>query len=394
MVTEHFQREDVAVRPDVLTREVVSDILRADAQGSLADRRRSVGGANGRLMAPQRGRAFGAQDASDHVGERTACETLGGRSEAMQNVYRLIGRVAHTEASVLVTGESGTGKELVAQTIHSLSRRRAGPFLAVNCGALAPTLIESELFGHEKGSFTGADRRRLGYFERADGGTLFLDEITEMPAELQVKLLRVLEAGAVTRVGATEATRIDVRILAASNRDPLEAVARNVLREDLFYRLNVFPIHLPPLRNRGADVTLLAQYFLDQLNARESSAKRFAPCALERLQASAWPGNVRELKNVVERAAILADEWIEAFDLPTSKAAEAIVDSDESVLRIKIGTPLAEVERRLILATLAALSSNKGRTAVALGISLKTLYNRLNMYQGHGQNERPQAASV
>jgi DNA-binding NtrC family response regulator len=314
---------------------------------------------------------------------------LGGRSEPMQSVYRLIQRVAATDASVFVTGESGTGKELVAQTIHELSARRARPCIAVNCGALSPTLIESELFGHEKGSFTGADRRKLGYFERADGGTLFLDEISEMPLDLQVKLLRVLEAGTVTRVGATEAMRIDVRILAASNRDPVESVAKNLLREDLFYRLNVFPIHLPPLRERGADVTLLAQHFLDQLNARQGSAKRFSPSALAKMQAAAWAGNVRELKNVVERAAILADDVIDPDDLPTLKSADLIPDGEESLLRVRVGSPLAEVERRLILATLAALGGNKGRTAEALGISLKTLYNRLNMYQGHGQNERP-----
>jgi two-component system, NtrC family, response regulator AtoC len=314
---------------------------------------------------------------------------LGGRSEPMQSVYRLIQRVAATDASVFVTGESGTGKELVAQTIHELSARRARPCIAVNCGALSPTLIESELFGHEKGSFTGADRRKLGYFERADGGTLFLDEISEMPLDLQVKLLRVLEAGTVTRVGATEAMRIDVRILAASNRDPVESVAKNLLREDLFYRLNVFPIHLPPLRERGADVTLLAQHFLDQLNARQGSAKRFSPSALAKMQAAAWAGNVRELKNVVERAAILADDVIDPDDLPTLKSADLIPDGEESLLRVRVGSPLAEVERRLILATLAALGGNKGRTAEALGISLKTLYNRLNMYQGHGHNERP-----
>ena len=325
----------------------------------------------------------------DHLRELGHFGALGGRSEPMQRVYALIQRVAETEASVFVTGESGTGKELVAETIHNLSRRRARPFLAVNCGSLSPTLIESELFGHEKGSFTGADRRRIGYFERANGGSLFLDEITEMPLELQVKLLRVLESGAVTRVGATAATPVDVRILAAANRDPLEAVEKGTLREDLFYRLNVFPIHLPPLRQRGADISLLAQNFLDQLNAREGSAKRFAPRALERLQASSWPGNVRELKNVVERAAILGDELIGPDDLPLPKAADAIVEGEERMLRVKVGSRLADVERRLIVATLEALGGNKGKAAEVLGISLKTLYNRLNMYQGHGHNERP-----
>ena len=325
----------------------------------------------------------------DHLRELGHFGAIGGRSEPMQKVYALIQRVAETEASVFVTGESGTGKELVAATIHRQSRRRARPFLAVNCGSLSPTLIESEMFGHEKGSFTGADRRRIGYFERANGGTLFLDEITEMPLELQVKLLRVLETGAVTRVGATESTPVDVRILAASNRDPLSAVEKGALREDLFYRLNVFPIHLPPLRERGADISLLAQDFLDQLNAREGSAKRFTPDALAQLQASPWPGNVRELKNVVERAAILADEVIDRDDLPLAKPADAIADGESSVLRVKVGSRLADVERRLILATLAAVGGNKAKAAELLGISLKTLYNRVNMYQGHGHNDRP-----
>ena len=325
-----------------------------------------------------------------HLSELGHFGALNGRSEPMRTVYGLIQRVAETEASVFVTGESGTGKELVAETIHALSRRSERPFLAVNCGSLAPTLIESEFFGHEKGSFTGADRRRIGYFERADGGTLFLDEITEMPLELQVKLLRVLETGAVTRVGATEATTVDVRILAASNRNPLEAVATGLLREDLFYRLNVFPIELPPLRERGADLSLLAQHFLDQVNARDGSAKRFGVGALACLQGCAWPGNVRELRNVVERAAILADEVIDSGDLPTLKRTDAIVEGDESVVRVKVGTRLAEVERRLILATLEALGGNKAKTAERLGVSLKTLYNRLNMYQGHGHHERPE----
>jgi two-component system, NtrC family, response regulator AtoC len=325
-----------------------------------------------------------------HLSELGHFGTLNGRCEPMRRVYGLIQRVAETEASVFVTGESGTGKELVAETIHALSRRCTRPFLAVNCGSLAPTLIESELFGHEKGSFTGADRRRVGYFERANGGTLFLDEITEMPLELQVKLLRVLETGAVTRVGATETTPVDVRILAASNRDPLEAVAQGTLREDLFYRLNVFPIELPPLRRRGGDISLLAQHFLDGLNARDGTAKQFTPEALARMQAYVWPGNVRELRNVVERAAILADELIESGDLPALKSTEAPAESDEGLIQMKVGTRLADVERRMILATLEALGGNKTRTAERLGISLKTLYNRVNMYQGHGHHERPE----
>jgi DNA-binding NtrC family response regulator len=325
----------------------------------------------------------------EHLRELGRFGPLVGRSEAMQNVYTLIQRVAPVDAAVLVTGESGTGKELVAESIHRLSGRRTRPFLAVNCGAVSPALIESELFGHEKGSFTGADRRRLGFFERADGGTLFLDEITEMPLDLQVRLLRVLEARAVTRVGATEAIPVDVRIVAASNRDPLEAVKNGTLREDLLYRLNVFPIHLPPLRTRGADVPLLAQHFLDRINAKQGTAKRFTPRALARMQDAPWPGNVRELKNVVERAAILANESIDLEALPTLKASEPIIDAGDDALRVKVGSTLADVERQLILSTLAAFDGHKGRTAETLGNSLKTLYNRLNVYQGHGQRERP-----
>jgi DNA-binding NtrC family response regulator len=307
---------------------------------------------------------------------------LVGRSEPMQKVYELIERVAPTDASVFVTGESGTGKELVAETVHLLSRRRGKPFVAVNCGAISPTLIESELFGHEKGSFTGADRRRAGYFERADGGTLFLDEITEMPHELQVKLLRVLEVGAVTRVGATDVTAVNVRVLAASNRDPAEAVSKGRLREDLLYRLNVFPIELPPLRTRGEDSALLAEHFLEQVNSREGSRKRFSARALARLQALPWPGNVRELKNVVERAAILADVTIEAETLPLPHADVPL--AEDATLHVKVGTPLAEIERRVILSTLESLDGNKRRTAEVLGISLKTLYNRLNVYEAQG----------
>ncbi len=303
-----------------------------------------------------------------------------GRSEPMQKVYELIERVGPTDASVFVTGESGTGKELVAETVHRLSRRAAKPLLAVNCGAMSPTLIESELFGHEKGAFTGADRRREGYFERANGGTLFLDELTEMPLDLQIKLLRVLEAGVVTRVGATEPIEVDVRVIAASNRDPMAVVADGNLREDLFYRLNVFPIALPPLRERGADVALLAEHFLAALNAREGSAKHFTSAALERLGAMAFPGNVRELKNVVERSAILADERIDVDAFPGSAAAQPEPE-EPSTLQVRVGTSLAEAERRLILATLASVGDDKKRAAKILGISLKTLYNRLNVYE-------------
>jgi DNA-binding NtrC family response regulator len=302
-----------------------------------------------------------------------------GRSAAMQAVYDLIARVAPTQATVFITGESGTGKELVAQTIHRLSTRRGKPMVALNCGAISPTLIESELFGHERGSFTGADRRRAGYFEEAAGGTLFLDEISEMPIELQVKLLRVLETESVTRVGASEPIRVDVRVIAASNRDPRKAVEEGTLREDLLYRLNVFPIHLPPLRERTGDVELLADHFLEELNEREGTTKRFSAAAIDRLCALAWPGNVREIKNVVERAAILADTTIEPAALPEVQGGHAPQTTD-ATLQLRVGTSIAEVERRLILATLGQLEGDKKRAAEVLGISLKTLYNRLNVY--------------
>jgi len=309
-----------------------------------------------------------------------------GRSKSMQEVYDLVARVAPTEATVLITGESGTGKELVAETLHRLSRRRGRPFLAVNCGAMSPTLIESELFGHEKGSFTGADRRRKGYFEQAAGGTLLLDEITEMPVELQVKLLRVLETGRLLRVGGTENVEVDVRVVAASNRSPEEAVSDGSLREDLFYRLNVFPIGLPPLREREGDVELLAESFLEELNQAEGAQKRWSRAAVRRLRSLPWTGNVRELKNAVHRAFILSDEEIVADTLPDEGASPGPApDQGGRELRVAVGASIAEVERRLILATLEELEGDKRRAAETLGISLKTLYNRLNVYRARAE---------
>jgi len=312
---------------------------------------------------------------------------LVGRSQAMQPVYDLLSRVAPTRASVLLTGESGTGKELAAETIHRLSRRSDGAFLAVNCGAITQTLIDSELFGHEKGSFTGADRSRQGYFEHAQGGSLFLDEITEMPLESQVKLLRVLETSKLMRVGGSEALDVDVRVIAATNRDPLQAIHDGKLREDLYYRLNVFPIALPPLRERGEDVEMLAEHFLELHNAREKTRKKLAPDARARLHAYGWPGNVRELKNAIERSAILADETINAELLPEpgSPAPSSTGGATGSMLQIRVGSSLEDIERRLILATLHELSGDKKRAADILGISLKTLYNRLNLYEAAGQ---------
>ncbi len=301
---------------------------------------------------------------------------LVGASAPMQKVYDLIGCVAATDASILISGETGTGKELVAETIHSLSRRNKGAFLAVNCGALSANLIESELFGHERGSFTGADRMHKGYFERAHGGTLFLDEITEA-TDIQVRLLRALETSAITRVGGTERIKVDVRIVAATSRRVEEAVAAGKLREDLYYRLNVFPIQLPPLRERGDDVELLAEKYLSELNAAEGTAKHFTRACLDRLHRHSWPGNVRELQNVVRRAFILAKENVGVDSLPLAVSDEMAATS----LVTRVGTPIAEMERRLILATLEHCDGDKKRTAGVLKISLKTLYNRLNEYK-------------
>jgi DNA-binding NtrC family response regulator len=312
-----------------------------------------------------------------------------GNSTAMQEVYDQISRVAPTAASVLLVGESGTGKELAAQTVHELSLRRKHPFVAVNCGAISPNLIESEMFGHERGSFTGADRQHKGYFERANGGTLFLDEITEMPIELQVKLLRVLETGVFMRVGTTKEIETDVRLVAATNRDPEEAVLDGKLRLDLYHRLNVFPLHLPPLRDRGKDVELLAQGFLDDLNQRYSTNKTFPPESREALAAYGWPGNVRELKNYVQRAYIMAGaESINTAAVPLQISLSK--PSPGTSVTIPFGTSLAEADKQLILATLEQCGGVKTRAAEILGISLKTLYNRLVEY---GDSAKAEAAA-
>ncbi|WP_395704310.1 sigma-54-dependent transcriptional regulator [Aquabacterium sp.] len=246
-----------------------------------------------------------------------------GVSEAMQRIARQIERVAPTALTVLISGESGTGKEVVARALHAASRRRDKPMLALNCGAIAPSLVESELFGHERGSFTGAERQHRGFFERADGGTLFLDEVTEMSPALQVKLLRVLESGRIQRVGATQDQACDVRLIAATNRSPQRAVAEGRLRADLYYRLCVFPIELPPLRARLDDVPPLAEHFLAQVGAQEGRVKRFTPQALARLASCCWPGNVRELRNVVQRAYVMAEgDSIDEYALPPVPARQ------------------------------------------------------------------------
>jgi two-component system, NtrC family, response regulator HydG len=301
-----------------------------------------------------------------------------GASEPMLALYEMMNRVAPTDATVFLIGESGTGKDLAAQTLHHLSRRSKGPFLPLNCGAISPTLIESELFGHERGSFTGAARRHKGYFERAHGGTLFLDEISEMPIELQVKLLRVLETGVVARIGGDQPVEVDVRVFAATNRDPQKAVKEGKLREDLLYRLSVFPIHMPPLRERGSDIELLSTCFLANLNERHGTSKAFTDEATERLRGHSWPGNVRELKNVIHRAFIMAEQEICPRCLPRELGGDA---GALRSLHFQVGTSIAEVERRLIMATLEMHGGNKRKTADVLGVSLKTLYNRLNTYR-------------
>ncbi len=329
------------------------------------------------------------RDLRNEVGElRDELRELGhfgplvGRSPAMKQVFDLIERVAPTRATVLLLGESGAGKEVAAETVHRMSARARERFLAINCGAVSPNVIESELFGHEKGSFTGADKVRRGYFEEAGGGTLFLDEITEMSPELQVKLLRVLETGSVTRVGGSEAISVDVRLIAATNRDPEKAVRDGRLREDLYYRLNVFPISIPPLRDRIEDLEPLAVHFLAAFNAREGAQRRWAPEALRRLRDYSWPGNVRELRNVVDRAAILSEDVIRDPALPQAgpPAESAASAGQEGRISVALGEPLEAVERRVILATLDRLGGDKKEAARQLGISLKTLYNRLNVY--------------
>ncbi len=316
---------------------------------------------------------------------------LVGRSPPMQEVYDKIARVAPTEATVLLMGESGTGKEIVARTIHDLSRRRKQPFLAINCGAISANLIENEMFGHERGSYTGADRQHKGYFEQADGGTLFLDEITEMPLELQVKLLRVLETGTLMRIGTTRAVATDVRIIAATNRDPREAVRAGKLREDLYHRLNVFPLEIAPLRARGDDIELIAHHFLAEMNEACGTRKKFAPGAIARMKQYPWPGNVRELKNYIHRVFIMAGE--EGLEGPTLDAEPgpirgASASPSTPSITVPLGTPLSVVARELILSTLEHCGGERKRTAEMLGICTKTLYNRLREYGVREEHSR------
>ncbi|KVE91520.1 sigma-54 interaction domain-containing protein [Burkholderia vietnamiensis] len=308
---------------------------------------------------------------------------LFGRSQTIQDLLHKISRVAATRVSVLVVGESGAGKDIVARLIHDMSPRRRGPFVPVNCGAIPKDLAESHLFGHEKGSFTGAVAQHVGMFEAARGGTLFLDEIAEMPAELQVKLLRTLETNTIMRVGGHEPIPLDVRIVAATHHDPVDAVRSGRLREDLFYRIATIALHVPALRQREDDVGNIAVQIIDRLNARHRTRKRLSMQAMKALRAYTWPGNVRELRNALERAFILADEQIE-LQLPRRQPPREEVR--HNAMTLHIGATLAHTQQRFIVASLRHFNGDKPRTAKALGISLKTLYNRLALLPEHERN--------
>lgn len=306
-----------------------------------------------------------------------------GTSSSMKSLYDLMSQVGPSAASVLIVGESGTGKEMVARTLHDLSPRREGEFVAVNCAAIPETLLESEIFGHERGSFTGAEGRRRGLFELADGGTLFLDEVAEMAPATQAKLLRVIEERSFRRVGGAEEIRVDVRVLAATNRDPREALDEGNLREDLYYRLNVFTLEVPPLRERVDDVRLLAESFIHDFNERDAKSLRgIDEDALVALESYRWPGNVRELRNVIERAVIVArGETLSLKDLPPSVSEPQPPASSGDGLELPVGTTVEEAEKNLILKTLESTGQNKTRAAEILGISLKTLHNKLKKYR-------------
>jgi DNA-binding NtrC family response regulator len=339
------------------------------------------------------GEARRSDPGSPHAGESRVAGLqsyglLYGSSAIMLELYAQIERVARTDATALIVGESGTGKELVARTIHAQSERRDGPFIAVNCGAIPDELIEAELFGHEKGSFTGALQARDGHFEHARGGTLFLDEVTEMSLLHQVKLLRALETGEYYPVGSNEAIRGDVRIIAATNRDPVAAVKENALREDLMYRLAVFPLRTPPLRERERDRELLAQLFLAELNAENGAQKVLSKRALETVRNWSWPGNVRELKNAVYRAFILAEKMVEiAHPQLVPRVKKPVTQGD--AMSVWIGTPLADAQKQIILGTLKYCGGDKRLAARTLGVSLKTLYNRLGSYGAEDGDTSP-----
>ena len=315
--------------------------------------------------------------------DKGALGLLVGSSAPMQEIFRLIEMVAPSTAAVLITGASGTGKELVARTIHDLSPRRNKPFVPINCAAIPETLIESEIFGHEKGAFTGALERRTGCFELAEGGTLLLDEIGEMPVGTQAKLLRVLEDGKFRRLGSKVETAVDVRVLAATNKVPDDAVAAGELREDLYYRLNVFSIRMPALREHKEDIRELAKSLLTDMNQKHNrSVSDVSEAVLNIFQSYAWPGNVRELRNTLERAVIVCDTGlIETKHLPPGFGQSVkVVVNDPDAVHLGVGTTVEEAEKLLILKTLQATNNNKTRAAEILGISLKTLHNKLKEY--------------
>jgi DNA-binding NtrC family response regulator len=309
-----------------------------------------------------------------------------GSSKPMREIFGLIEQIAPSNVSVLITGESGTGKELVARTLHDLSPRKSRPFVAVNCAAIPETLIESEIFGHEKGAFTGAAERRAGCFELANGGTLLLDEIGEMPSGTQAKLLRVLEERKLRRLGARSEQEVDVRVLAATNRDPARAVELGHLRADLYYRLNVFNIALPPLREHMEDLPAMAEAMLEQMNQKHNRrVSGLAASMLTRLMAFDWPGNGRELRNTIERAVILCADGapLDAGHLPSGFGrAQSLAPPafDAGMVQLSVGTTVEEAERQLILRTLEATGQNRTRAAEILGVSLKTMHNKLKEY--------------
>ncbi len=319
------------------------------------------------------------QGGVEQLGIRRHFGVLIGESPAMRELYNMIDRVAESRANVLIQGPSGAGKELVAKAIHNASECD-GAFVAANCGAIPTDLIASELFGHEKGAFTGAVSRKIGLFERANGGTLFLDEVTEMPLDLQPNLLRVLETGKVVRVGGSEEIDVKCRVLSATNRSREDLASKRYLREDIYFRLAVFPIELVPLQKRPEDIPLLAQAFVDELNQEQGTNYQLTEPALKRLQQYSWPGNVRELRHAIQRAFILSDFETETLRLPDDLGSPFSQESKAPAM-LQAGSTIQEVEKELILATVKATDGDKPKAAEMLGISLKTLYNRLNQYQ-------------
>jgi len=310
---------------------------------------------------------------------------LVGASKPMQDVMRIVEMAAPSSASVLITGETGSGKEIVARTVHKLSPRAGGPFVAINCSAIPESLMESEIFGHERGAFTGAAERRIGCFELADGGTLLLDEIGEMPAPTQAKLLRVLEDRKVRRLGSKVETPVDVRVVAATNKDPEQAVSSGQLRQDLYFRLNVFHIQLPPLREHKDDIPLLTEHILRDINIKHGkTVKGVGAEVMDIFMSHTWPGNIRELRNVLERSAIMSEkDLITRSSLPDAFGKSAGKSpSDLGAIKFPVGTTVDAMERELILQTLSATGNNKTRAAELLGISLKTLHNKLKEYSG------------